>query len=85
KPDTLAIINLYPDSSFTEKVILDDTKFALFEDSLYIKPNVKLVGMKDANGNPISSRIMTKDTMKFQISGIIRGLVDLPELAKKKE
>jgi len=82
-PDTLAVLNIYPDSSFTEKVVLDDTKFALFEDSLYIKPNIKLFGMKDISGNPIPSRILTKDTMKLQISGIIRGLVDLPELANK--
>jgi len=85
KPDTLAVMNLYPDSSFTEKVILDDTKFVLFEDSLYIKTNVKLVGMKDNSGNPIPSRILTKDTMKLQISGVIRGLVDLPELTGKEE
>jgi len=81
-PDTLAIINLLPDSTFLETIELDESQIALFQDSLYIKTICNLSGMTDAVGNPVSSRFLSGDELKILVYGTINGLIDLAELEK---
>ena len=76
-PDTLAILHLFPDSSFTDVIYLDETKFLLFQDSLYIKAKVKLLGLRDENDNIIPSRLLKSDSLAIQLYGSIKGLIDL--------
>ena len=78
-PDTLAIFHLLPDSSFTDVMYLDESKFLLFQDSLYVKAKVKLLGLRDENGNIIPSRLLKSDSLSIQLYGSIKGLIDLKE------
>ena len=79
-PDTLTIFHLFPDSSFTDVVYLDESKFSLFQDSLYVKAKVKLLGLRDENDNIIPSRLLKSDSLAIQLYGSIKGLVDLKEI-----
>lgn len=76
-PDTLAIFHLLPDSFFTDVIYLDESKFLLFQDSLYIKAKVKLLGLRDENDNIIPSRLLKSDSLAIQLYGSIKGLIDL--------
>jgi len=78
-PDTLAIFHLLPDSSFTDVMYLGESKFLLFQDSLYVKAKVKLLGLRDENGNIIPSQLLKSDSLFIQLYGSIKGLIDLKE------
>jgi len=75
-PDTLAVINLLPDSTFLETIELNESQIALFSDSLYIKPEFKIKGMTDAAGNPVNSRFLSGKKLKILVYGTINGLID---------
>jgi len=78
-PDTLTTFHLFPDSSFIEIAYLDESKFSLFQDSLYVKAKVKLLGLRDENDNIIPSRLLKSDSLAIQLHGSIKGLIDLKE------
>lgn len=76
-PDTLAIFHLIPDSSYEEMVLLDETKFALFQDSLYVKTKIDLLSNTDNLGNPVPTRLFKNDSLTIQLYSRIKGLIDL--------
>ncbi|HRU93390.1 MAG TPA: hypothetical protein P5268_10235, partial [Candidatus Marinimicrobia bacterium] len=78
-PDTLAVINVHPDSSFREVVELGEKQVALFQDSVYVKTQFNLVGRTDGAGNPIPSRFMKGDELKILLYGTINGLIDFAD------
>lgn len=78
-PDTLAVINVHPDSSFREVVELGEKQIALFQDSVYVKTQFNLVGRTDEMGNPIPSRFMKGDELKILLYGTINGLIDFAD------
>ncbi len=78
-PDTLATINLYPDSSFLEIVSLPKEKIALFKDSLYVKTIVNLMGKTDAAGNPLPSRFLRGQQLKILGYAQIKGMVEFAD------
>jgi hypothetical protein len=79
EPDTIATFHLLPDSIYEEVIVIDDAKFNLFQDSLYIKTVVKLLNNLDSDGNPIPTRLFKNDSLTIRLSGSIRGLIDLAE------
>jgi len=79
EPDTIATFHLLPDSVYEEIIVIDDAKFNLFQDSLYIKTVVKLLSNLDLDGNPQPTRLFKNDSLTIQLSGSIRGLIDLAE------
>ncbi|MBU4444088.1 hypothetical protein KJ656_03260 [bacterium] len=79
EPDTIAIFHLLPDSVYEETILIDDGKFNLFQDSLYIKTRVKLLSNLDSDGNPKPTRLFKNDSLTIQLSGSIKGLIDLSE------
>lgn len=78
-PDTVARFRLLPDTSYEETILLDETKFDLFTDSLYVKTVVELLSNTDNAGNSIPTRLFKKDSLTIQLSGKIKGLIDLAE------
>jgi len=78
-PDTIAMIRIFPDSSFLEVVELGEEQTALFDDSIYVKTQFKLTGRTDNTGNPITSRFMKGDEMKILLYGTIKGLIDIAD------
>jgi len=74
--DTLATINLYPDSSFLTIIDLPKEKVQLFQDSIYIKTLVRLKGRTDAAGNPLPSRFLRGQKLKILAFARITGLVE---------
>ena len=48
EPDTIATFHLLPDSVYEEIIVIDDAKFNLFQDSLYINTVVKLLNNFDS-------------------------------------
>ncbi|HPC35990.1 MAG TPA: hypothetical protein P5268_00250 [Candidatus Marinimicrobia bacterium] len=81
--DTLAVINVYPDSTFREVVELGEKQTALFQDSVYVKTQFNLVGRTDDAGNPIPSRFMKDDKLKILLYGTINGLIDFADRKEK--
>lgn len=79
EPDTIATFHLLPDSVYEEIIVIDDAKFNLFQDSLYIKTVVKLLNNLDSDGNPIPTRLFKNDSLSIRLSGSIKGLIDLAE------
>jgi len=79
EPDTIATFHLLPDSIYEEVIVIDDVKFNLFQDSLYIKTVVKLLSNLDSDGNPIATRLFKNDSLTIRLSGSIKGLIDLAE------
>jgi len=79
EPDTIATFHLLPDSVYEEIIVIDDAKFNLFQDSLYIKTVVKLLNNFDFVGNPKPTRLFKNDSLTIQLSGSIKGLIDLAE------
>lgn len=84
KPDTLATFRLFPDSSFIESIMLEETKFELLQDSLYLKTVVNLLGKRDEYGQPESSQLLPSDSLSLLLYGSIKGLIDL-SASKDKE
>jgi hypothetical protein len=78
-PDTIAQFRLLPDTSYEETIFLDETKFDLFTDSLYVKTSVQLLSNTDNAGNPIPTRLFKNDSLTIQLYGKIKGLIDLAE------
>ncbi|MGC9364112.1 MAG: hypothetical protein ACP5FZ_06015 [Fidelibacterota bacterium] len=78
-PDTLAIFHLIPDSAYQEMILLDETKFALFQDSLYIKTKIDLLSNTDDLGNPVPTRLFKNDSLTIQLYSRIKGLIDLAD------
>ena len=78
-PDTIAQFHLLADSSYQEIVFLDETKFNLFTDSLYIKTSIDLLSNTDNAGNPIPTRLLKNDSLTIELYGKIKGLVDLAD------
>jgi len=78
-PDTLAIISIYPDSSFQEVIELGEKQTALLEDSIYVKTQLNLIGRTDNSGNLSTSRFLKGDKMEMLLYGTIMGLVDLAD------
>ncbi len=74
-PDTLLKIELLPGQADDEISITED-KFDLFQDSLYIKPVVELLGRDD--GEP--STLYKSDSLSIFMYGIIRAKVDIQEI-----
>jgi hypothetical protein len=76
-PDTLAIFNLLPgpDASFLDSIVLGEEDFDLFEDSVYVKGVVSLLGRSD--GEP--SRLLSTDSLTVLLYGRIRGSFDINE------
>jgi len=79
EPDTIATFRLLPDSVYEEIIVIDDAKFNLFQDSLYIKTRVKLLSNQDSDGNPKPTRLFKNDSLTIQLSGSIKGLIDLSD------
>lgn len=79
EPDTIAIFHLLPDSVYEEIIVIDDAKFNLFQDSLYIKTRVKLLSNLDSDGNPKPTRLFKNDSLTIQLSASIKGLIDLSD------
>lgn len=78
-PDTLTVIDLYPDSSFLAIVQLPKEKIVLFEDSIYTKVVVGLLGKVDGSGNPMPSRFMPGQKLNILLRAQITGLVEFAE------
>jgi len=83
-PDTLATITLFPDTSFTDSTFVDEGKIELLQDSVYIKPVFTFLGMRDENGNPVPSRLLSSDSLSITIYGRIYGEINPGELAGEK-
>jgi len=79
EPDTIATFHLLPDSVYEEIIVIDDTKFNLFQDSLYIKTRLKLLSNFDSDGNLKPTRLFKNDSLTIQLSGSIKGLMDLSD------
>ncbi len=73
-PDTLVTIELQPAKAFIEEITLNKEKFNLFQDSIYIKPNIQLLGREDRE----TSKLMQSDSLHILLYGTLRGKVENP-------
>ncbi|RMF10757.1 MAG: hypothetical protein D6762_00805 [Candidatus Neomarinimicrobiota bacterium] len=75
-PDTLFTLDLIPNADQLDSLVLGQDQINLLSDSTYIKPIVYLLGNTDANGNPLPSHFLSTDSLKIELYGSVRVLVD---------
>jgi len=77
-PDTLLTLDIIPNHTGLDSILLDEDEFDLFINSeqLYIKTIVNLVGEKDNQGNPLPSSFLSTDSLKLLLYGSMKVLVD---------
>ncbi|MBC8400082.1 MAG: hypothetical protein H8E14_01190 [Candidatus Marinimicrobia bacterium] len=77
-PDTLLTLDIIPNYTGLDSILLDEDEFDLFINSeqLYIKTIVNLVGEKDNQGNPLPSSFLSTDSLKILLWGSMQVLVD---------
>ena len=77
-PDTLLTLDIIPNHTGLDSILLDEDEFDLFINSeqLYIKTIVNLVGEKDNQGNPLPSSFLSTDSLKLLLYGSMQILVD---------
>jgi len=73
-PDTLVSIELQAATSFIEEIALNRDKFDLFQDSIYVKPKVQLMGREDGE----SSKLLQSDSLYILLYGNLRAKVENP-------
>lgn len=74
--DTLMTLNLLPFQNLdpdmlpdTTKVLMTNDKLTLFEEKLYLKPEITLLGRTDESGNNVPSRFFTTDSLTIRTWG----------------
>ena len=76
--DTLLSLELLPNENTdplvmpgVREIVLSHSKLSLFENKLYLKPQVQLLGRVDADGNSVPSRFFTTDSLAIKSWGSI--------------
>jgi hypothetical protein len=75
-PDTITTFTLEPNLKQLITIDLEPEKFDIFEDSVYVKGDLNLLGNVDAMGNPMPSKFLSNDSLKLLLYGSIRVLID---------
>ncbi|MEE9189681.1 MAG: hypothetical protein V3U16_02815 [Candidatus Neomarinimicrobiota bacterium] len=79
-PDTITSLTLEPDRKQLITIDLQPEQFNIFfENSVYVKGNLNLMGNVDAMGDPTSSKFLSNDSLKLLIYGSIQVLIDEDE------
>ena len=84
--DTLISLELTPYDpiqgpiSILNEIILDSDKLQLFEEKMFLKPEVQLLGVKDEFGNSTPSRFYTTDSLTVNTWGRISYTIHGEEL-----
>jgi len=76
QPDTITNLTLHPNTNETIIFDLEPEKFQLFQDSTYITGKIRLLSNVDSQGNPTSSKLLSKDSLKILVYTSISVLVD---------
>lgn len=72
RPDTLVKnLMLQPNTVFQDSITLNQDKFDLFTDSLYVKPKLNITGLENN-----SSRLLKTDSIKVSLWGTVIGKID---------
>ncbi len=75
--DTLFVTELTANSIYTDSVMLSHDKLDLFNGhKLFLKPDVKISGLKDDNGDSMPSSIFLTDNLSMIIYGRVVVIVD---------
>jgi len=76
--DTLFVLEVLPLENASDavdpevnEIALTSSKLEMFQQDLYLKPEVKLLGRTDASGNPLPSRLFSTDSMTIETWGSI--------------
>ncbi len=76
QPDTITNLILHPNTNETIIFDLGPEKYELFQDSTYITGKMRLLSNVDSQGNPTSSKLLSKDSLKILVYTSISVLVD---------
>ncbi|HKJ68091.1 MAG TPA: hypothetical protein VKA68_09065 [bacterium] len=84
KPDTLVILRIDPGDpdnavSKVDSVVLNDSKIALFQEPIYLKTNVSVIGQS----NGLATKVRSTDSLFISLSGSVKYLND--HLASENE
>ncbi len=71
---SLASLQIPPKSTIDDSIVVPSNKLDLFADSLYVKPNIRLLALTDAAGNPQPTSILSTDSLHMNLYAKIRYL-----------
>ncbi|MFC1550347.1 hypothetical protein ACFL46_03560 [Candidatus Neomarinimicrobiota bacterium] len=77
RPDTITQMTIHPNTP-REIIIFDlgPEKYELFQDSTYVTGKMRLLSNVDSQGNPTSSKLLSKDSLKVLVYTSVSVLVD---------
>ena len=68
-----------------DSIELNDNRLGLFnQDSIYMMVEIKVIGQKDNNGDPVPSKFLSTDKMKLNIYGRVQYFIDGSNMSDSK-